>query len=339
MPGRCASGVDVAVASRELSIEAESRASETWCRARDEVRPGVHGSKQWISYRAASGHRPLYLLLREEDTVVGVGVAFTQRPRLRPWIRPRARLDRLPWCLDSSGADPDRVAAALVNLARARRWAELQIHSFDGPSPPPDLAALDCPVQERFEFLVDLRVSDEERSAAAKSSHRRKVRQAERAGVTVEEETDSASLSLLRTLQEHTQQRRGERGEEMGLPDAAQFERLRRELVAPGAGRLLVGRIEGEPVSAVLLGVNEGQAYYLMGGTNERGLASNAATLVMWTACRTLHGEGFHTLNLGGVPARAAEPNSVEHGLYRFKAGFGGTMIPCRSGTLLPVDR
>ena len=300
----------------ELLIDSSGRPSAAWSAQRDLAEGGVHVSDPWIAYRAAMGNAPRYLLAGDV-----AAVAYEKRPRFRPWKKSHVFLDRAP----------EGVAAMLVPVAREHGWAELRVDSFDGPFGARELDGFDT--VERHEFLLDL---SEDRMAACKSSHRRKIRKAEKSGVVVAEETCADSVRLLYTLQGHTQTRRATRGEDMSLPSPAQYDVLAKTFVQQGGGRLIVARIDGNPVSCILIGVGGPRAYYMMGGTSPEGLASNAASLVMWRAIELLQRDKLQVLNLGGVSARAADPESVEHGLYRFKDGWGGERVSCISGVWRP---
>lgn len=243
-------------------------------------------------------------------------------------------LDRLPWPVDGADLDPSRSVAAVLRLAQEQRCAALTVDSFEGPSPPPDLAAAGFDERCRYEFVLDLRAEDRERFDALKSSHRRKIRKAEKSGLECADETVGADLSSLASMQEHTRERRSDRGEEMSCPRPEQYQLLAKHLIGGGGARLFVARIAGKPVSTLLIGTAQERAYYLMGGTNAEGLLHNAASLLMWQASGMLRAAGHTLLNLGGVPARAEEESSVEHGLFRFKAGFGSQQLGCRSGTI-----
>ncbi len=319
-----------------LTARASADRSETWRAARERADAGPQLGDGWLAYREAQGLKPAFLTIEHEPgRVVAVGVAWQKRPRFRPWVRTAVQLDLLPIVvpMTDAAANATAIARAVVALAQERGFGSLEIESFDGPSPPPDLAALGCTIRERSEFLLDLTAAAETRFAALKSSHRRKVRDAEKSGITVADETGTTKLDLLRELQGHTQERRAGRGEEMHLPDAEQYRRLDASFIAGGGGRLIVGRKEGTPLSAVLCGIERGRAYYLMGGTSPAGFECNAATLVLWRASVLLAERGARVLNLGGVPREAATEGDPAHGLFRFKEGFGATRVDCRSGT------
>jgi hypothetical protein len=326
-----------------LTATARPDPDADWRAARDDAAAGPHLGDAWLAYRRAQGATAQYVTVRAGEgaaaAIVAVGVVHLRRARWRPWKRAAASADRLPWWTAAGRELAARdatattgLARALIGLARGAGWRELSIDSFDGPQPPPDLRALRCETSDRHEFLVDLAAPAEERFARLKASHRRKVRDAEASGVTVADETGRASLDLLRELQGATQERRAERGEEMRLPDRDHYARLAATFVAGGAGRLIVGRLGGAPVSAVLCGVSGARAYYLMGGTNAAGLEVNAATLVLVKAATLLAEEGVRVLNLGGVPRAAADANHPANGLDRFKEGFGAARVECTSG-------
>ncbi len=58
-----------------------------------------------------------------------------------------------------------------------------------------------------------------------------------------------------------------------------------------------------------------------------------------WRIMCHLTGAGFTTYNLGGTPATARLHDDPQHGLYRFKSGFGAEIVSRRSvrWTLSPV--
>jgi len=323
-----------------LRLDLAATRSAAWEAARATAPPLPHLGDGWLAYREAQGYRPRWLSAQVAGDparrTVAVGVAWLKRPRFRPWQRGELRLDRLPVaCGDADAArvTPGALAEALLAAAATNRIGRIELESFDGPTPPPDLAALRFAPRERFEFLLPLVGDEASRFARLKSSHRRKVRAAEKAQVTVADETGRTELTLLRALQGGTQERRADRGEEMELLDPRQYERLAATFVARGGGRLFVGRLAGEPVSAVLCGVERDRAYYLMGGTTPAGFACNAATLVLWRAACLLAATGVTELNLGGVPRAAEQDGHAQHGLLRFKDGFEPVRIDCRSGT------
>ncbi len=324
----------------ELEIELLQDPTPEWRDARARADAGPHLGDGWIAYRSALGLQPQYVVVRDSARAIdAVGVVYLAKSRLKIWKRPVASADCLPRPVDGK-SDAEYATAralALVTAARRERWQSLAVESFDGPSPPPDLAAAGFAARERFEFTIDLRPDDDERWSSTKQSHRRKIRKAEKAGVTITTATSAAPE--LHALQKFTSERRRDQGEEMDYLSEERYRLLCDALAADDdSGLAVLGHLDGEPVSAMLIATHGRRAYYLLGGTNARGLEANAASRVFWEATRTLRERGIEFLNLGGVPHDAADPSSPAHGLYRFKIGWGTTPEPCRSGTIESVQ-
>ncbi len=292
-----------------------------------------HFSEAWIRFRRSQGWKDSRVLMLADDArPVAAGVVYVKSSRWKPWKRKQARVDLLPVMVEGGAADVHGVAREMVELARRQRWSSLEVDSFGGPSPPPRLAELGLETRHRFEFVVDVARETGELWSGLKQSHRRKVRKAEAEGVRVAEETSLAAAVILEALQESTKERRAERGEEMQLMDSAGLHSMMQHLVQGEAARMMVARADGEPVSTMLLLQNGDAAYYLMGGTNEHGLHTNAASLLFFSTLVHLKERGFRTLNLGGVPQGAQNETSAANGLYRFKDGWAAVRRECQSG-------
>ena len=136
-------------ASTKLRLTLCATRDAAWDAARSNADGLPHFGDGWIAYREAQGYRAAWLLATN-----AFGVAWIKQPRFRPWKRPTLLVDRLPAPLAGAAgatATSDALARALLDVTRAGRFGELAIESFDGPSPPPDLAALGFAVRERLE--------------------------------------------------------------------------------------------------------------------------------------------------------------------------------------------
>lgn len=319
------------MAQTRLAIEWLSEPTPDWRTARDSSTAGPHLGDPWIRYSAALGRTPHFLILRNHQAIDSIGVVYLQKSRRRFWRKPSATLDRLPVSItgDESLEAIEARVDALCDFSTRERWSSLSIESLGGPTPPPDLARRGFVVRDRFEFTIDLRRDDDSRWSEIKQSHRRKIRKAEKAGVTIRDARDPAVE--LHALQKSTSERRAAQGEQMDYLSEERY-RLLCETLGDDA-TALIAELDAEPVSSMLIAKRGPHSYYLLGGTNERGLAANAASLVFWEASRRLHASGLESLNLGGTPADAADGASPSHGLYRFKLGWGTTPSECRSGT------
>jgi lipid II:glycine glycyltransferase (peptidoglycan interpeptide bridge formation enzyme) len=74
------------------------------------------------------------------------------------------------------------------------------------------------------------------------------------------------------------------------------------------------------------------RAYYLVGGTSAEGYRSRAAFAAFGHVIEQLCRAGITELHLGGVPPEAEREDHADHGLYRFKRGFGAEPLMCWDG-------
>ena len=129
--------MNATVQSSRLAIRPVPVDDPEWRRLLAECEAGPHLGEAWRHYREAMGWQPLGLIVETDGHGVGAGLAYLKRPRWRPWVRPEVSLDRAPWRLDEAEAFPDLLVTALAELAERERWRRLELHSFDGPTPPP----------------------------------------------------------------------------------------------------------------------------------------------------------------------------------------------------------
>ena len=103
-------------------------------------------------------------------------------------------------------------------------------------------------------------------------------------------------------------------------------------LLAAGLGRVVGGFVDGKCVSASFFTTFNGLAYHALSGHDDRGLATQAPSLVLWEMVLRFRDQGFKTLNLGGCGIGALDESSSEHGVYTYKRAFGGRQLNCASG-------
>jgi lipid II:glycine glycyltransferase (peptidoglycan interpeptide bridge formation enzyme) len=104
------------------------------------------------------------------------------------------------------------------------------------------------------------------------------------------------------------------------------------KLVAADRGRLYLVGNDGKSVAGCFFGVSRASAFYLFNGSTEAALQTGGTPLIMLRALTALSEAGVSRINLGGVPATAADPASPDHGLYTFKRGLGGEPVVCHGG-------
>jgi lipid II:glycine glycyltransferase (peptidoglycan interpeptide bridge formation enzyme) len=170
-------------------------------------------------------------------------------------------------------------------------------------------------VQPAHTLIVPLR-PPEEMLASFKPKWRYNIRVAERRGVQVERGADSDELARQAAA---TAAR-----EAISLP-GARYYRMLLELL-PGA-RTYVARVGEEAIAAILVGVHDGRAYYLFGGSSGEHKEAMPSHALHWRAMQDLYEEGCADYDLWGVAPPDAGQDHPRAGLGRFKEGFGGRRV------------
>ncbi len=83
---------------------------------------------------------------------------------------------------------------------------------------------------------------------------------------------------------------------------------------------------EGTPLAAIITLFTEKQAVYLYGASSNEKRNLMPAYLLQWTALCDAKKHGCASYDFYGIPPTDDESHPM-HGLYRFKTGFGGTII------------
>jgi peptidoglycan pentaglycine glycine transferase (the first glycine) len=223
---------------------------------------------------------------------------------------------------------------ALVAFAGAHRAVALKVDPAvpkDDPVCGPLLAALGFRradaglafegVQPRFVMHLPLGGRDEASLLAGMHPKTRyNIRLAERKGVRVRLGGEDDVPAFYRLLQE-TAARDG-----FLVRDQAYFEALWRYLLAPGHGWLLLGEAGGELLAAAVVFRVGRTAWYLYGATSSRRRELMPMYAVQWQAIRRALADGCTLYDFRGV-AGDLRPEHPLYGLYRFKRGFGATLV------------
>lgn len=178
----------------------------------------------------------------------------------------------------------------------------------------------DDQVQFRNTIKIDLTKSEDELLAQMSQSTRRKVRVAERDGVTVRGGTVD-DLPVLYKLYQAT----GERDNFLVRPDWY-YEQAWRKFMDAGLAHALIAEFEGNPLAHVILFHFGRTCWYFYGasGNEERQRMPNY--LLQWEAMRWAKAQGYAVYDLWGAPDVFDERDSM-WGVYNFKRGFRGTVV------------
>ena len=303
----------------------------------------IYHSIEWADMSRTAYSRPLFFhWVNDSNECIGLAVGIESCSPIRYIGRFSKRLnfETYPAVRENAGDSIGPLLGSIREYAKNEGYRGLAIQSYFAGAVPADLERMGFTTRPRIEFIVDLEKPKEDLWADLSDHHRRKIKRAGKHGLVMEETCSVDAMRELRMLQIFSRNRKAEAGEHIELPDEVAYEKLAKDYFEKDLGRLFVMKSERKIVSAALVSLYGGHAYYVYGGSNEEGFAMDAPALLFWeifSRCREL---GFREFNLGGVPASAAEPDSPSHGLYRFKSSFGGRQVACMSASaeeLMPV--
>jgi len=272
---------------------------------------------------------PVFALLPEAGQVVGLAVGMRSRCRLSR--RPRhVYWPTLPALALTSGQDAALIA--LVHACADLGAAEVVVDSFDAcwqPDPGCDPSA--GASRARLEYLVALDADPANLADRYESMHRRHLRRGEREGWVLRAVEGVEAQTTLETVQAAGARRAEGRGTARPAMVVARSARASAaDLGAPWGACVFGAWCAGELLAAALVGWGNKRAFYVQGGSTVPGYQRSAAVWLHWRIMAALAEHGCAVYNLGGTAAGAEQSGHPEHGLYRFKAGFGARMASCR---------
>ncbi len=101
--------------------------------------------------------------------------------------------------------------------------------------------------------------------------------------------------------------------------------------------KLLIAEKNGKPLAAMFLSSSADRATYLYGASSGEKRSLMAPYALQWEAIRQARKNGCTSYDLFGIAPRP-DPEHPLYGLYRFKSGFGGTMIHRQGAWDYPYD-
>lgn len=197
----------------------------------------------------------------------------------------------------------------------------------DAASVFPGFCAGADPIQPRRSIVISLEGEEADWLARMKQKTRYNIRLAEKKGVTVR---STQGVDAFYDLMQVTGQRDG-----FGVHSREYFRRAY-EIFSPlGMCELLVAEYEGRPLAALMVFARGQRAWYFYGASNDEERARMPAYLLQWEAMRWAKSRGCSEYDLWGVPDEDEDileaGFETRHdglwGVYRFKRGFGGTLV------------
>ena len=181
-------------------------------------------------------------------------------------------------------------------------------------------------VQPQSTMILNLGVNEKQLLASMHKKTRYNIGLSARRGVVVTRYVDQLAISRLsqwyRLYQETAARDR------ISIHDMAYYKRLF-EINATTAQpqfSLYIAEHHGDTLAGVIVARFGGRATYMYGasGALKREMMPNH--LLQWIAIRDAKAEGATEYDFFGIP-HADSPNHPMHGLWRFKVGFGGTIL------------
>ena len=272
---------------------------------------------------------PVFALLLEAGQVTGLAAG----------MRSRCRLSRHPrhvyWPTVPALALASAQGAALGALVHACAdlgAAEVVMDSFDARwQPDPGCKPEAGASSSRLEYVVTLDADPASLADRYEATHRRHLRRGEREGWELRAVEGAEAQLTLAGVQAAGARRAEERGTARPAMVVARGARASAaDLAAPWGACVFGAWCDRELLAAALVGWGNKRAFYVQGGSTVPGYQRSAAVWLHWRIMAALAEHGCVSYNLGGTAAGVEQLGHPEHGLYRFKMGFGGQIASCR---------
>jgi len=317
-------------------VVSKSPAAEwgNWLR---ELDGNIFHSEEWAETNRSERSQPLYFRWIDQDgrpLGQAIGIERWSPTHLVGRFSKHLQMESYPAVAANDAALARSMVLQVLQFARGKGFMGLTLNSYGAAVALPELEQLGFEIESRFEFVLDLTLTDDELWHNLSQHHRRKIKKSGQHELKFEEADTLDAIQQLRLLQKNSRERRIRRGESMELLDDSHFFETGKRYFEKHIGRVFMLTDQGQPVTAAFVTIYSGRAFYVWGGSSDTGFEMNAPALLFWKIlprCREL---GCREFNLGGVPAEAAEPAALSHGLFRFKAGFGGRQVNCFSGVV-----
>ena len=216
---------------------------------------------------------------------------------------------------------------------------------WDLPFPIEDVRPLDleaaglvkaaADVQPATTVVLDLGKTEDDLLKGMKTKTRYNVRLATKRGVTIERTTSPEAIADWYALYRVTAER-----DRIAIHSEAYYRslfELAENRVGPSLS-LYLARHEGDLLAGVIVARYGTAAYYLYGASSNVKRNLMPAYALQWRAIQDCRSAGARSYDFFGIPP-AENPSHPMHGLYRFKIGFGGSVVRRPGAYDLPLKR
>lgn len=306
----------------------------TWNEHVDNLKGLCFHLYEWSQFSSAKyNSTPLYFQLLD-DAGVPCSLAFghlTAKKITRITLIKRLSLTSLP-----ASRDRDTLKMMLEQIiayCTQQGIGSLEIGSFGTPIWSEILGELGFSLKDRWEFLLDIDMPEEELWMKFNTKKRNKIKKGQRAGLRIIRANSIEHISQFRDLALATQQRKEKRSIAFPVSDYRTYNLLKEKLMDLGLGRLYLAYDGDTPVAGAFLAGHKRSAYYMLSSANGQGLEKAAPDLLLWTAIKDYQKDGFKLFNFGGVSLGELAGEPLEKsGLYTFKKTFAAKVFPCHKG-------
>jgi lipid II:glycine glycyltransferase (peptidoglycan interpeptide bridge formation enzyme) len=182
-------------------------------------------------------------------------------------------------------------------------------------------------IQPPRTILVDLVGSEEEILNRMKQKTRYNIRLAQRSGITI---TSSDKITLFSKMMEETSAR-----DHFGVHSYGYYQNFYDLFHPLGDCELLLASFQEEPLAMLMVICIGSRAWYLYGASRSAHREKMPTYLLQWEAIRWAIKRQCISYDLWGVPDEEEETLEANFsnrhtglwGVYRFKRGFGGTLL------------
>lgn len=176
-------------------------------------------------------------------------------------------------------------------------------------------------VQFRNSVVIDLRQSEDELLARMKQKTRYNVRLGERKELTVRFGTADA-LDLLYDLYRETARR-----DDFVIRPLDYYRKAWGDFMRTGLAQPIIADYKGDPVGHVIIFGFGGRAWYFYGASSDEERNRMPSYLLQWEAIRWARSQRMTVYDMWGAPDDFANESDPLAGVFRFKSGFGGTVV------------
>lgn len=288
------------------------------------------------------GDLPCYFKLYDDHQEV-TGIAFgvlshSGRRLLGRFIR-SLYLPTLPLTRDCFDSLLDSMLKEIIEYGREEKVLSITVDSYDAQTTYGGFEQLGFKTKSRWEFLWDLRGSEEEIWDSMDPHHKRYAKYGEKKGLVFRENNSFQGLERLIELLDGGRERMRSKGADDSLPSLQEFQAIKKRLIDQGYGSIFLSEREGKANAALLVAVYQRRGYLIYSGANSQGYQLRAPLFAFWNTAMELKRRGITEWNLGPVPWGAEEEASKDYGIFKFKQRLGAKQVARFSGEMHNVNR